>query len=72
MLEEALRKVPALPKEEQDAIASQIIDTLQDEAGWAERLARNPEKLRRLADQARQEHHNSETLPPLAVPRTAD
>jgi len=63
MLEEALRKVAALPKEEQDAIASQIIDTLQDEAAWAERLARNPEKLRRLADQARQEHRNGETLP---------
>jgi len=29
MLEQALRKVAALPKEEQDAIASQIIDTLQ-------------------------------------------
>ena len=56
MLEQALRKVAALPKEEQDAIASQIIDTLQDEANWAERLVRDSEKLRRLADQARQEH----------------
>jgi len=63
MLEEALRKVAALPKEEQDAIASQIIDTLHDEAAWAERLASNPEKLRRLADKARQEHRNGETLP---------
>ena len=63
MLEQALRKVAALPKEEQDAIASQIIDTLQDEAAWAERLARKPEKLRRLADQARQEQRSGETLP---------
>ena len=63
MLEQALRKVAALPEEEQDAIASQIIDTLQDEAAWAEHLARNPEKLRRLADQARQEHRSGETLP---------
>ena len=63
MLEQALRKVAALPKEEQDAIASQIIDTLQDEAAWAERLAHNSEKLRRLTGQARQEHRSGETLP---------
>ena len=63
MLEQALRRVAALPKQEQGAIASQIIDTLQDEAAWAERLAQNPEKLRRLADQALQEHRSGETLP---------
>lgn len=63
MLEEALRKVAALPKEEQDAIASQIIDTLQDETAWTERLARNPEKLRLLAEEARRESRNGETLP---------
>lgn len=56
MLEEALRKVAALPKEEQDAIASQIIDTLEDETAWAERLARSPEKLHRLAEEARRRH----------------
>ena len=63
MLEEALRKVAALPKEEQDAIASQIIETLQDEAAWVERLARSPEKLRRLAEEARRESRNGEALP---------
>ena len=63
MLEEALRKIAALPKEEQDAIASQIIDTLEDEAAWAKRLARGPEKLRRLAEEARRERRNGETLP---------
>lgn len=63
MLEEALRKIAALPKEEQDAIASQIIDTLEDETAWAQRLARSPEKLRRLADQARRESRNGESLP---------
>ena len=63
MLEEALRKVAALSKEERDAIASQIIDTLEDEAAWAERLGRNPEKLRRLAEEARRESRNGESLP---------
>ena len=63
LLEDALRKLAALPQEEQDAIASQIIETLQDEAAWKERLARNPDKLRRLAEEARQENRRGETRP---------
>jgi hypothetical protein len=63
LLEEALRKVAALPREEQDAIASQIIDTLDDESAWKETLARSPEKLRRLAENALQEHRRGETKP---------
>jgi hypothetical protein len=63
LLENALRKVAMLPKEEQDAIASQIIETLQDEAAWKEKLARNPEKLRRLADEARREHREGKSHP---------
>ena len=63
LLEEALRKVATLPQEEQDAIASQIIETLQDEAAWKEKLARSPEKLRRLAKEAREEHRRGETRP---------
>jgi hypothetical protein len=43
LLEKALRQVAALPREEQDAIASQIIETLQDEVIWKEKLARSPE-----------------------------
>ena len=56
LLEDALRKVAALPKDEQDAIASQIIETLEDEAAWKEKLARNPEKLRRLVEEAEHTH----------------
>jgi uncharacterized protein (DUF885 family) len=63
LLEKALLKVAALPREEQDAIASQIIETLEDEAAWRERLARSPEKLRRLAEEARQENQRGETHP---------
>lgn len=61
LLEDALRKVAALPQEEQDAIASQILETLQDEAAWKDTLTRAPEKLRRLAEEARQEHKRGET-----------
>ena len=63
LLENALRKVALLSQEEQDAIASQIIETLEDEATWKRILARDPEKLRRLAEQARQEHIHGETRP---------
>jgi len=63
LLEDALRKLATLPQEEQDAIASQIIETLQDEAAWKERLGRNPDKLRRLAEEARQENRRGETRP---------
>lgn len=63
LLDVALRKVAELPTEEQDAIASQIIETLRDEAAWKARVARDGEKLRRLADEALREHRQNETLP---------
>lgn len=63
LLEDALRKVAALPQDEQDAIASQIIETLEDEAAWREKLGRNPEKLRRLAEEAERERRRGETRP---------
>jgi hypothetical protein len=63
LLEDALRKVASLPKEEQDAIAAQIIETLEDEAAWKQKLARTPEKLQRLAQEARAEYERGETRP---------
>jgi len=63
LLENALRKVASLPQDEQDAIASQIMETLLDEAAWKEKLARNQEKLRRLAEEAQEEHRRGETRP---------
>lgn len=63
LLEDALRKLATLPREEQDAIASQIIETLQDETAWKEKLARTPEKLRRLVEEAQREHQRGETSP---------
>ncbi|HEY6466656.1 MAG TPA: hypothetical protein VIY69_11735 [Candidatus Acidoferrales bacterium] len=58
-----MRKVAALPQEEQDAIASQIIETLEDEAIWKEKLAGSSKKLRRLANDAREENRRGETRP---------
>ena len=58
-----MRQVASLPKEEQDAIAAQILQTLHDEAAWQQALARDPEKLRLLAEAARQEGLRGETRP---------
>jgi hypothetical protein len=61
--ESALRTVASLPREEQDAMASQIIETLEDEAALNETVARAPEKLRRLAEEPLSESRRGETRP---------
>ena len=63
LLEDALRRVAALPQEEQDVIASQILETLEDEAAWKEKLAHTQAKLGGLAQEARREHERGETRP---------
>jgi hypothetical protein len=63
LLEEALRRVQALSPEEQDAIASQIIETLDDEQAWARRFRDNPAVLRPLAREALEEQRRGETRP---------
>lgn len=60
-LENALRKLAALPQEEQDAIASQILETIADETAWKGKLARTQVKLQGLARVAQREHERGET-----------
>lgn len=61
LLLEALRRVEALSSHEQDVIASQIIETLDDEQEWASRFRTIPASLRELARDAREEHRRGET-----------
>jgi hypothetical protein len=63
LLEKALEKVSTLPQDEQDAIASQILAELEDEAAWGTRFAKHGGNLRRLADEALAEYHRGETRP---------
>jgi hypothetical protein len=63
LMEEVLRRIEALSQQEQDAVASQILETLDDEEAWACSFRENPEKLRALAKQAIEEHRRGETLP---------
>ncbi len=63
LLEKALRRVESLPPKEQDAIASQILETLDDEEGWARRFRDSPHVLRSLAREALEEHRRGERRP---------
>ena len=62
-LQEALSRVESLSKDEQDAIASQIIETLDDEEAWSRSLRDKPAVLRSLAREALEEHRRGETRP---------
>ncbi|MGE5326618.1 MAG: hypothetical protein ACM3NO_06235 [Deltaproteobacteria bacterium] len=61
LLEAALERISKLPNDEQDAIASQILADLEDEAGWSKRFASQKDKIRRLAEEALKEHHEGKT-----------
>jgi len=63
LLEKALEQVVALPDDEQDAIASQILVSLADEDAWKKRFAGNREVIRRMAREALAEDDRGETLP---------
>ena len=62
LLEMALEKVVALPQDEQDAIASQILASLADEHAWKSRFAEKRDVIRRMAGEAVQEDERGETL----------
>jgi hypothetical protein len=63
LLEKALEKVVALPPDEQDAIASQILAALADEQTWKKRFAEKRDVIRRMAREALEEDDKGETLP---------
>ena len=63
LLERANEKVAALSPDEQDAIASQILASLDDEAGWKRRFAEKRETIRRMAQEALEEDDRGESLP---------
>jgi len=63
LLEKALRRLESLASEEQDAIASQIMETLDDEEAWARSFREKPAVLQSLASEALDEHRRGETRP---------
>ena len=63
LLAKALERVAALPEEEQDAIASQILSSLADEDAWRKRFAEKRDVIRRMAHEAIEEDDRGETRP---------
>lgn len=67
LLEKALEQVVALPEDEQDAIASQILSFplswLADEHAWKQRFAEKRDVMRRMAQEALEEDERGETRP---------
>ncbi len=63
LLDKALEKVTALPPEDQDAIASQILASLADEDAWKTRFIQKRDVIRRMAREALSEDQRGETLP---------
>ncbi len=63
LIEEAWRRVEALPPEEQEAIASQILDWLADEEAWKRRFAEKRDVIARMAREAVEEDERGDTRP---------
>ena len=63
LLAKALEKIVALPQDEQDAMASQILASLADEDAWKRRFADKRDVIRRMAREALEEDGKGETLP---------
>lgn len=63
LMEKAMEKIGALPEDEQDAIATQILASLADEAAWKVRFAEKRDIIRRMAREALEEDAKGGTLP---------
>ena len=63
LLDQAIEKVSALPPDDQEAIASQILASLADDGAWKKRFAEKRDVIRRMAREALEEDSRGETLP---------
>jgi len=63
LLEKAMAEVSRLSEQEQDALATWILDELASERRWDKSFARSEDALAQLADEALAEHHEGRTEP---------
>jgi hypothetical protein len=62
LLEKALAEVARLPEEDQEVIATLILDEIAAERGWDERFAKTQDKLGALVRAARAEVARGEVV----------
>ena len=63
LLEKAVNQIKALPPEEQDAVASLILEEIKSEKRWDELFAGSQGQLARLAEEAIAEYKAGKTRP---------
>lgn len=61
LLEKAVSKAAALPEDQQNALASILLDEIEDEARWDASFARSKDTLAVLAQEAMEEHRAGKT-----------
>ncbi len=61
LLEQAIARLKALPAKEQEAIATIILEELEDEIRWDETFAKSQDFLALLASEAMIEHRAGKT-----------
>lgn len=61
LLERAIARLKILPVDKQDAIATLILEELEDDQQWDEAFARSPDLLAKLAAEAMEEHYAGKT-----------
>jgi hypothetical protein len=63
LLEQALAEVHKLPPDQQDAIATLILEELRDEARWNQAFEQSQDALARLAQKVRNEKRAGNVKP---------
>lgn len=61
LLERAIARLKTLPTTEQDAIATLIMEELEEDQQWDESFVRSPDLLAKLAAEAMVEHRAGKT-----------
>ena len=61
LLERAIAKLKTLSASEQDALASMILEELEDDRRWDQAFSRSPDSLAKLAATAMAEYHAGKT-----------
>lgn len=60
-LEQAIARLKTLPTDKQDAIATLILEELEEEQRWDDSFARSPDLLAKLAAEAMTEYRAGKT-----------
>jgi len=61
LMEKAIEKLRALPAEKQDVVAGFVLSELEDDRRWEQTSIKHAAKLRRLADEAAEDHRAGRT-----------